>query len=328
MIQSIYQNGLRAENMDPLSGTLGASVYSLLHITFNSELNTASIVGNIAVFEDVEGKYVNMDSIRANPSGFPKVDGNYTYKDRVVTFTPSSPLKNSVKYIVAIREGGIKDIYGNAFVGEQAFHFVTESDDVEAKVTILSPKHGVVAEDVPDISWTNAGSSAYHIEISSQQTFETTAFVDTVKSVSGAPARTEYSVGQSLQDGMYYIRVRALKGLWSEPVQIYIKKITGAITTSEDLSDIIDQLEIGEQPLELLEVYPRIEESGLPLSMALCYYRFDGFIPFEELDIYNSTMERVSLDGSTEIPEDVPGEWIHVYSTKEDATYIIYRIEK
>lgn len=327
MIQSTYQNGLRAENTIPESGTLGVSVYSLLQVTFNSELNTGSIVGNIAVFEDLTGKFVNMETIHKNPSGFARVEGKYTYKDRVISFAPDSPLKNSTKYIVAIKENGIKDIYGNPFVAEQSFHFVTESDDVEPKIDIISPERGIVSNQMPEIRWSNAGSSAYHIEVSRQETFETIAFADTVKVFSGT-APTVYKTNEELPDGMYYLRVRALKGLWSDPVQIFIKRITGAISASEDLSDIIHQLEIDQAPLEMLQSFPSEENYEAQLNLGLCYFKFDGYVPFESMDIYGSTVERLSINGDMNIPEDVPGEWIHVYSEKEDATYIVYKLEK
>ena len=327
MIQPTYQNGLRAESMSPLSGTLGASVYSLLQVTFNSELNTGSILGNIAVFEDLYGRYAGMESIRQNPKGFARIEGKYTYKDRVVSFAPESPFKHSTKYILAIREGGVKDIYGNAFVAEQAFHFITESDDVEPRVVITAPTSGTTMNRISEIRWTNAESSAYHLELSTEKTFETIAFSDTVKAFDGS-APTLYNPSIDFQDGMYYIRVRALKGLWSEPVQIFVKRVTDAVVTSEDLSDIIHQLEIDEVPLELLQSFPPEENYETPLGLQLCYFKFKGLVPFDELDMYNSTAEKILIDGSTEIPEDVPGEWIHVYSQKEDMTYIIYKLEK
>ena len=329
MIQSVYQGGLRVESAEPASGSLGASIYTLIRLTFNSELNTGSILNNVMVFEDPNGRYVDMDTIRATPALFPKIEGNYTYKDRVITFTPASMLKNSTKYIVAVKADGITDIYGNRTVAEQSFHFITEADDVEARVNITTPQTGQVCSQLPEIAWSTVGSTAYYIEVSRQQTFENTVFATAVpKNPETGLTPLSYRPDLDLPDGMYYLRVKALKGPWSLPVQIFVKRMTEALTSKEDLAEIIDQLNLEDAPAELLESFPPTNEANVSERLRCLYFKFKGYLDFEAVNLWDSSVEMLPAGSTTGIPEDVPGQWIHVYDNREDVTYLIFQIEK
>ena len=194
---------------------------------------------------------------------------------------------------------------------------------------IINTAVGGVVPTLPEIACTSVGSDAYYIEVSSQQTFETTVYATVIKKVFATGLTPNTCIPEiDLQDGLFYIRVRAMKGPWSEPVQIFIKKITAAITSQEDLSEFIQELDLNNMPLELLEVYPEQDDANLALSLGMTYFKFKGFIEFNAVDLFGSSVEMISMENDTGIPVEVQGQWIHVYDEREDVTYLIFQIEK
>jgi MYXO-CTERM domain-containing protein len=78
------------------------------------------------VFSDfVDTTTIGPSTIAIRASGGQPLDGIYTYNFNTVSFTPDAPFSPNTTFEVAIADGGVRDVMGNAFQGERITRFST-----------------------------------------------------------------------------------------------------------------------------------------------------------------------------------------------------------
>lgn len=328
MIKDIETIGLKVENITPYQNAIDVDVNSSINISFNAELNTGTIIGNISVLEDSEMLYDKSNGIGAK-NRYTLVRGSVSYKDRIITFKPSKPLNEDSRYLICVKENGITDICGNKLPKEYIGVIYTESKATISAVNILSPKFGCICQEVPQFTWGDKQTKGYVYQLSREETFETLIVDKVIKNDTSDYAKTSYKPTIILPEGLYYVRVKSINGHWSEPLQFFIKKSNQGSVTSEDVTEqsILQELDdTFDRPLDVLEVFPHDSSVQVDTKINIMYVKLTGKVRAEDIDFDNTFVSGELFD-----PEDtskehgvVDGDWTVIYDKHKDESYIVF----
>ena len=332
MINNVETTKLRVNSIIPSKLSQNISTNTKVRITFNSDLNTSTIVNNISVLKDNELKYVDGDKL-VNDGAYEIVKGNVSYdKDsRTIIFIPNEQFDRSARYIISVRENAIQDILGNTMVEPFISTFFTESVSELPPVNIITPKHGTISNKFPIIEWElQENSDAYIIEISKEKTYEVLEFSKVIKAEDDNEIENKIDLSNlDFDDGLYYIRIRSINGIWSEDVQFFIKKTinSGAVVTEEDLPDEIE-FESMEEEFVILDYFPKENDLLVSEKINIIYVKILGKVDIKDIDVWESFVEGVLFD---EEDDDViiehgylNGTWSTVFDEEECVTYVIF----
>jgi hypothetical protein len=310
---------------------INVDVNSDIRIKFNSDINTGTIIGNFTVLEDPQFLFTTTENLSTDRIKYNTVQGAVSYEDKTLIFKPNKPLNENSRYLVLIRAGGILDILGRTMLTEYVGTFYTEINATLPKAEFLTPKFGVITSDVPEFTWGDQQSKAYVFQLSSEDTFETLLVDEIIKSNTNDYAGTVYRPLMLLTEGLYYVRVRAINGNWSEPLQFFIKNTTEAVVTSEDVSEksILEELDAAfERPLEILEMFPPEGAIQVDTKVNIVYLKVAGKLTSADIEFDNTFVTGDLFDledeGSINPHGVVSGKWEVVNDLNKDVTYIIF----
>lgn len=318
--------GLKVLSVSPAQKESDVNVNSTIDIAFSSDINPATLMKNVVVLEDVNRIYKSVNSLK-DYSKYAVVKGNVSYADKVLNFTPLKPFKVNTCYIVMLNDG-ISDIIGNRLVSKHISCFYTELQASKPPVKIKSPKYGCITSEIPIFEWKNQGVAAYRFQVSKKNTFEVLLY-DEVVPGNEVDETITHTPDFNAIEGMYFIRVKADTGDWSDVHQIFIKPITDAVVAEQDTPELqnLDEFLDGlTDPIEILEYFPTPGSVNNTLKTNIIYIKIkgkvdEGRISFEDCSVFGeSTDEEIEEYAH----EEVEGVWSIVYDSYFDVTYIIF----
>jgi hypothetical protein len=132
------------------------------------------------------------------------------------------------------------------------------------------------------------------------------------------------------KEGVYYIRIKAEGGKWSDVYQFFIKEVTDAVVAAEDQSDelYLDEfLSDLEDEIEVLEMFPDNNSILNSLKTNIIYIKIKGIV--DESRINFSECEIIGEPFDEEDDEEYEqglllGSWSTVYDDTYDCTYLIF----
>ena len=132
------------------------------------------------------------------------------------------------------------------------------------------------------------------------------------------------------KEGVYYVRVKAEGGKWSNAHQFFIKEVTDAVVATEDQSDelYLDEfLADLEEEIEILEMFPEDNSVLNSLKTNIIYIKIKGEISEKRFNL--SECEVVGEPFDEEDDEEyaqgvLTGSWSYVYDDVYDCTYLVF----
>ncbi len=319
--------GVRVVDVSPGQREGKVNVNTSITITFSADINPASFAKNIVVLEDYNKIFKDVNSLK-DYSQYRVVKGSISYRDRVLTYTPSESFNTDTCYVLMLNDG-IQDITGNRMIKKHVSCFYTESTASYPRVEILTPKYGAICDSIPEFTWKNQASESYEFQISKSNTFEVLWYTQII------PGNKVEEVMRHIpaffpEEGMYHIRIRSENGEWSNVHQIFIKPVTDAVVAEQDTPDIIhydEFLEGLEDPIEVLEYFPPKDSVNTDLKINLIYIKIKGKVDEHKIHIDDSYVYGESFDEDHEeyAHETVDGKWTVIYDSYLDITYIIFQ---
>lgn len=323
--------GLRVLNTVPINKAANVNVNKDIQIQFSAALNPGTIPANIVVLEDINGIFEDASSL-SDYSQYAVVNGSVSYDDAAMTvsYTPSEPFHVDTCYIFILNDE-IADITGNKLIKKYLSCFYTEKVASFVPCEFVSPKYGAICNSIPEFSWKNLGAPSYRFQISKVNTFES-LIVDEYIEGSDADIIT-YTPSFNINEGIYHIRVAAENGEWSNVHQIFIQAITDAVVAEEDTPVFQNFNEFVEglvDPLEIMEIFPAEGSTNISLKTATFYIKMKGKVDQDRVDfssafVYGETTDEEHEEYSHGL---VDGEWIWIYDSYIDATFIIFKIKE
>lgn len=343
MISSVSNNGLRVEKIYPSPYQINVKTNDEIRITFNSDLDTATIINSFVVLKDKFMNFVDEGSLN-RLQDFEVVNGNVSYKNKTIFFKPATDFDTSSRYVVCIRKNSITDITGNVMLLSFYASFIVSGSQSIPKCTFISPDTNSIYRECPIFEWNDMNVQSYVLQISRQPTFETLYCDQFILPyhVEDSTAISKYEPNFELSEGLYYARVKALCGEWSDTLQFFIKpSIDGNIQNQIDdisnddandnnlIGDLLSQ--IGDDfEVEVLDMYPKDGDVDIDTKLNCIYVKVRGQVTEDDVDFDLSSLEGVLYDADTvDVDKDtgtVDGSWIFVYNDIENATYIIFVI--
>jgi hypothetical protein len=306
---------------------INVNVNSEISIKFNSDINTSTIIGNFTILNDIEMSYVNSESLKEY-SKFSQVQGNVSYRDKIITFKPTEAFKKDTRYLVCIKANGLKDILGNAMLVDYVGMFYTESTASLPGCNFITPLFGAILKEVPRFTWTDQHAKCYAFQISKEPSFEVLLCDALIKNTTAeADAEPFYDSTMSLVEGLYYARVRAINGSFGEVLQIFIKDTTEALVSIEDSIENIPFTDYSEE-LEVLDMFPHENSCNMDTKVNIFYLKVKGLILAQNINFGDCFVIGDLLDedeaDTIEPHGKLDGAWNVIYDVTEDITYIIF----
>lgn len=318
--------GLSVISTTPEAHQTSVNVNKPIEIKFSGDLNRSSLNNSIIVFEDYDGVYDGITSLKSSEK-FNIVKGTLTYADRVVTFVPKEPLNVDTRYIVVLNNT-ITDITGNRLLKKYVFAFNTEITKSYPKCEIVSPSFGMISNAIPEIQWNSQHAPSYIMQISKSNKFEVLLYETFV--VNEEDDVVAFTPPIPYKEGIYYVRVKSEGGEWSDPCQFFIKEVTDAVIAQDDQSEEIylaDFLADLEEELEILEIFPADGSLNNSLKTNIFYIKIKGEISEDQFDFNDFEVIGEAFDEEDDISYEhgeINGSWTIIYDSQEDCTYIIF----
>ena len=328
MINQNYTAGLQVETLIPAPFSNHIDIHSEIRVRFNSELIVKSIVGNFQVFEDVDWQYnFSQPSTLENKV---MVRGSVSYHDRCIIFKPAEPLKPNARYVIYLKANGIQSITTDRLMTAFSSVFYTQVVGSLPKAILEAPFNGEVFKGIPTFKWESQDTHTYVFQLSRHERFDTLVEEKLISSgQSEVSAPSNYTPEEMLEDGMYFVRIKALTGHWSETVSFYVQKHQEQFINYEDANDQ-PYLEDYQTTLpSCVYVYPDDASVQVSLKTSVLYAIFDGKLEPSDIDWGQTFVSCESYDETEEVSEEEVypfGKWHLIYQIAEDRTYLVYQL--
>lgn len=321
--------GIHILTTSPSNKELNVNVNTNISIEFSSDIDVGSLVKNILVLQDTNRIFNSISDLQ-DYSKYSIVQGNISYNNKILTYTPNEPFNTDSIYIVLLNND-IIDITGNKLKQKYVFSFKTEETASYGPCEIISPIYGNICNSIPTFTWVNQKSPSYIFQISKTNTFET-LILD--KAIAGNTIDTNISYVPEVdfKEGIYHIRVKSENGEWSNVHQIFIRPITDDVVALEDtpiLQNFDDFLDNVVEPIEVLEIFPSNESTNVSLKTNIFYIKMKGKVDESRIDFSNSYAYGEVLDDDSDEYDShgvVSGVWTLIYDSYSDCTYLIYKL--
>lgn len=336
MIKDNVTLGLRVQTLSPAPHSTDVDVNSEIKIHLNHEISPKSIVGSFSLVEDENWIFESVEQLK-DRQYFKTVTGAMSYQDRVLTFKPKQPLKEGARYVLLVKAGGLKTIDGQTLREDFVSVFYTECQATLPPAIIESPKFGLITSEVPTFTWIDQNATSYLFQISTSHEFEVLTFSELIVKTMGVCAKTSITPIVQLKNGLYYARVKASNGHWSEPHQFYIEGQTKTLISEEDFDESLfveDYLENDLFSTELVESFPRPDSVNTRLNTALVYGVFTGRLTVDDIDwsdtyVVGELFDDEGIDAVTHGVESeehgyLEGQWYLIYDEERDQTYVLF----
>lgn len=318
--------GLSVISTTPEAHQTSVNVNKPIEITFSGDLNRSTLNNSIIVFEDYDGVYDGITSLKSSEK-FNIVKGTMTYDNRVIKFVPKEPLNVDTRYIVVLNNT-ITDITGNKLLKKFVFAFNTEITKSYPKCEIISPSFGMILNSIPEIQWNSQQAPSYIMQISKSNKFEVLLYETFV--VSEENDVVSFTPSIPYKEGIYYVRIKSEGGEWSDPCQFFIKEVTDAVIAEDDQSEemyLADFLADIEDELEILEIFPEDNSMSNSLKTNIAYVKIRGELEEGQFDINDSYFIGEAFDEEDDAAYEhgePEGTWTVIYDSDNDCTYIIF----
>lgn len=328
MIQDGVTYGLRVLSTHPMPHEVNVDVNTDIRIKLNSPINPKSIIGGFTVLEDTHWAFKSTEQLMTNRELFTVVQGAVSYKDEVITFTPSKPLKTDTRYIFLLKANTIRNINGDTLAEDCSWIFYSEAEETLPKAIFTSPKFGVIGKETPDFEWIDQQATSYVLHISTSHTFDTLVYHTLIQGVNGAYAASNHQPPLQLKDGLYYARVRAQAGHWSDPLQFCVDTIEKGLVSEEDFDDtafIESYFDDFPQTFDRESCYPKEGATQINDHLAVCSMTFKGRVEAGDIDWNETYLYGENFDEEAEESEHgyVEGSWYLIYDEEEDVTHVL-----
>ena len=117
----------------PVNGAVGVPLNQVISITFNEVMNPATFTSESFVLQGT--------AVIAGTKAATVVTGVFTFSDKTVIFTPSSPLAANTTYTGTVKTA-VKDLDGNALQVEFVWSFTT---GIPPTVTVTDPANAAIS---------------------------------------------------------------------------------------------------------------------------------------------------------------------------------------
>lgn len=316
MISSISTLGLKPESFSPEKFKTNVDINTQISINFNSELDTSTIISNIYILEDKDFKY-NDGDIDLNL--FNKIDGNLTYKDKTIIFTPKNQLNINSRYIVYIPKDGIRDILGNVTLIDFVSYFSTDNFQSYGKCEVLYPINNTILHSLNRVSISDLDSLKYVVQISKIKTFDNLVYEE----IFDMPIVEKHI---DIGDGLYFIRAKALNGIFGETSVFTLKSHENTIPTDQDLDEDFVWEEYVKEPESLIEIYPSNDSIEVNEKTNVLFMKFNGIVDIKDIDFHESFLNGEPNDDDDNITahENVDGSYTVVQDEEKLETYVFF----
>ena len=330
MYRNFVTDGLSVVVTQPAPNAYEVETDSTIVVQLNADINPKSAIGNFTLVEDMEWSFTSVEQLKDRDK-FQVVMGSLSYNDRRLTFTPSSGLKGNARYVLVLKQGGLKALDGTALATDYVSTFCTVADGKLPKATFISPAYGEHGTRVPLFKWVDQSTSSYLFSISTTPDFSVIVHETVIPHpASSAFAPCEYQPDVLLRDGCYYARVRGLAGSYSDPLQFYVQAYEQALVTDADFDDSVyyDDF-IDNQPtlIECIKSFPKAGASQVKTNTTLCYLVLKGLVQPHDIDWQETYVEGVLFDEEDEETMEhglVDGQWQLIYDEQRDVTYALF----
>jgi hypothetical protein len=132
------------------------------------------------------------------------------------------------------------------------------------------------------------------------------------------------------KEGVYYVRVKAEGGKWSNVQQFFIKEITDAVVAAEDQSDelYLDEfLADLEDEIEVLEMFPDNNSILNSLKTNVIYIKIKGRVDESRINLFECEIVGEPFDEEDDEEYEhgsLSGSWSIVYDDIYDCTYLVF----
>jgi hypothetical protein len=172
-----------------------------------------------------------------------------------------------------------------------------------------------------------------------QQSNTTVEYIDSIDDIVSedetVPNDKTYKVVSMIPDitqkeGVYYIRIKAEGGKWSDVHQFFIKEITDAVVAAEDQSDelYLDEfLADLEDEIEVLEMFPDNNSILNSLKTNIIYIKIKGRVDESRINLFECEVVGEPFDEEDDKAYEhgsLSGSWSIVYDDTYDCTYLVF----
>lgn len=132
------------------------------------------------------------------------------------------------------------------------------------------------------------------------------------------------------KEGVYYVRIKAEGGKWSNVQQFFIKEITDAVVAAEDQSDelYLDEfLADLEDEIEILEMFPDNNSILNSLKTSIIYIKIKGRVDESRINLFECEIVGEPFDEEDDEAYEhgsLSGSWSIVYDDTYDCTYLVF----
>lgn len=132
------------------------------------------------------------------------------------------------------------------------------------------------------------------------------------------------------KEGVYYVRIKAEGGKWSDVQQFFIKEITDAVVAAEDQSDelYLDEfLADLDDEIEILEMFPDNNSILNSLKTNIIYIKIKGRIEESRINLFECEVVGEPFDEEDDEEYEhgsLSGSWSIVYDDTYDCTYLVF----
>lgn len=194
---------LSVPNHLPSDGAINVLVDSDIIVTFVDEINPITLETTSFYITGVAGSI------------------SYDYDTKTATFTPTTDLNYETTYTATVTTN-VEDLMGNSFPADYTWSFTTgpAPDTIPPDAPILNTS-GTITDNQPLLDWQAVATAKYYdLEYSSSNNMTSSIIIE------GLTA-SEYKIITSLDDGIWWWRVRAIDdygniGSWSSINSIII----------------------------------------------------------------------------------------------------------
>lgn len=308
MLNDIETISLKVEEINPVNKSSNVPVDTEIIVKFNSNISKSTVINNIILFK------VNKDNEE-------RVSCNIVVKDSSVVLIPKEKLVKSSNYRVLIPKNGIADILGRRCVIDFEYTFTTLSDVYATKPKLIEPIDSKIYHCNPNIKFISE-SETNLIQISTNKSFTSIIYEKLLNTESNF--EQSFNIEPSLDEGIYYIRIKNEDNVFSDYNQFYISLVDGKVS-NEDYSEEVTEEELFE-PINLIKSSQ--DNKIVPNTLNCIDFIFEGKIDTSLLDISNNYLLGESVKDEFEDDYNPQGyltyNLVSVYDDLEDKTYVMY----
>ncbi|MCX7610402.1 MAG: Ig-like domain-containing protein [Ignavibacterium sp.] len=295
------------------SVNLNPNEVTSIKLCFNTDIDPDSLNGNIIVY-DRDSKII---------------EGDITYSNRIAVYSFKESLKegetyrilakgDSEAYVKQLSEGnGIKSVLGIFMPKDFTYTISMIGSPLEKPEITYPSNYSLVQTNYPNFSWHSVeGAKKYLLEVSKFNTFQPLAIPQS--SLNGIEtSETNFVWSEPLEDGTYYVRVKALsddlESEWSNVVQFNIDTIEKGNVSEGDKTEPVENTY-----KEVVDVYPMHFSSQVPLEIPGVAFRLLGDVNIEDINIKivgrpidsDNNFEYEEIETQMELIEDVDGTFV------------------